>query len=473
LTCDFRLHRELCVSKWLRMSLRSTPTPPQPGAPRSPLVSSSRNESSGEDEKCDECVEDEKMREPGQRIHTKKEEALDALDKEISKKSTIQQNQPPDDISTMDENTNDEESVEDTVPIPRDDKRGFKIGTTSRSQKGSQKAQEKKNDKELYTMSLQFTEEELGKAISTTPLWKKLNEELRTKSNEIHRLKKVVTSQRQMIGNLRTRLSSYKPKNSTKRQEASSNDVRDPMLIKVGRNSSATTRLRSPQSKSPTTNRITGRNPTISILKRGRRTPRSKIRLTSISKRPKTSRKPKKRPSNSPRTRAQSVRASRRKSHDIPGRTEKTPVKSRTGRKKMEQAAAAAKTGLADQEKAEDILPKRIMDDDCYQSSSPDYKASREHNRRSKSAPKKRHHGHRSKTARSKISHPRKNSRSKNVHLNSSYTIKKNKASSKTRSSSKYTSHSIPIRIDERKLPVSGEPVIVRIDLMRGHDSEE
>lgn len=449
------------------MSLRSTPTPPQPGAPRSPLVSSSRNPSS-EDEKCGECgssqkkFEDEKMREPGQHPHKKKEEALDALDKEISKKSTIQQSQDrlPDDISIIEENTNDDESEEDTVPIPRDEKRGFKVGTTSRVQKGSQKTREKK--RELYTMSLQFTEEELGKAISTTPLWKKLNEDLRTKTNEIQRLKKLVTSQRQMIGNLRTRISSYK---------STSNDVRDPMLIKVGRTSSGN-RQRSPISKSPPASRITGRNPTISILKRGRRTPRSKLRLQSVSKRPKTSRKPKKRPSISPRTRAQSVRASRRRSHDIPGRTEKTPYRSRAGRKKMEQTAAAAKIASAVQENAEDILPKGILDDDSYQSSSPDYKATREQTRRSKSAPKKRHHGHRSKHVRTRTPHPRKNSKSKPVHYNSSYTIKKNKASSKSRSSSKYLSHSIPIRIDERKLPVSGEPVIVRIDLMRGNDSE-
>jgi len=452
------------------MSLRSTPTPPQPGAPRSPLASS--RDPSSEDEKCGECgssqkkFEDDKMREPGQHPHTKKEEALDALDKEISKKSTIQQSQArlPDDISIVEENTNDEESDEDTVPTPRDDKRAFKVGATSRVQKGSQKTREKK--RELYTMSLQFTEEELGKAISTTPLWKKLNEDLRTKTSEIQRLKKLVTSQRQMIGSLRTRLSSYKP---------TPNDIRDPMLIKVARNSSAN-RQRSPISKSPPASRITSnldmirRNPTISILKRGRRTPRSKPRLQSVSKRPKTTRKPKKRPSNSPRTRAQSVRASRRKSHDIPGRTEKTPYRSRAGRKKMEQTAAAAKNASPVQEKVEDIM---ILDDDFYQSSSPDYKAIREQTRRSKSAPKKRHHGHRSKHVRTRTPHPRTKSKSKTVHYNSSHTIKKNKASSKSRSSSKYSSHhSIPIRIDERKLPVSGEPVIVRIDLMRGHDSE-
>jgi len=445
------------------MSLRSTPTPPpQPGALRSPLVSTSRNETSGEDEKCGDCVEDEKKRGPGQRPHRKKEDALDALEKEISKKSTIQsQDRPPDDISTMDENTIEDESVEDTVPSLREDTRGYKIGTTSRSRKGNQKTRAKK--RELYTMSLQFTEEELGKAISTTPLWKKLKEELSTKATEIQRLKKLVGSQRKMIGSLRTRLSSYKsPRNS----------VREAMLIKMGRNSIGS-HQRSPLSmtKSPTTSRNTTRNPTISSLKRGKRTPRTKLRMSSLTKRPKTVRKPKRRPSTSPRNRTQSARSSKRKSHDIPGRTEKTsPYRSKAGRKKNEQTSPVAKNAATLQQNAEDILAKGLLEDEFYQSS-PDYAASRELNRRSKSAPKKRHHGQRGKSNRHRISHPRKSSRAKNVHLNTNYAIKK-KASSKSRSSTKYTGHSTPIRIDERKLPVSGEPVIVRIDLMRGHESE-
>jgi len=437
------------------MSLRSTPSPPQPGAQISPLVSSSRNDS-GEDEKC---VEDDKTREPGQHPHRKKEDALDALDKEISKKSTLQSHiQPPDDLSTMDDITNEEESIEDTVPLPRNDQRPFKISTTSRNTKGSQKQREKK--KELYTMSLQFTEEELGKAISTTPLWKKLNEQLRSKSNEIQRLKKLVGSQRQMIGNLRSRLTSIR---------CSPDNVRDPLSIKLNR----TPRANRPGSKSPTTPRITGRNPTISILKRGRRTPRSKIRLSTLSKRPKTSRKPKKRPSISPRNRTQSARALRRKSHDIPGRTEKTPSKSKTARKIMEQAAAGTKISSTTHENADEIFAKRLLDEELYQTSSPDYTANREQHRRAKSAPKKRQTGHRNKPVRTRMSHTQKRSRPKNVHLNTSYTIKKNKTSSKSRSTSKFASRSIPIRIDERKLPVSGEPVIVRIDLMATHESEE
>jgi len=436
------------------MSLRSTPSPPQPGAQISPLAASSRNDS-GEDEKC---VENDKIQEPGQHSDRKKEDALDALDKEISKKSSIQShNQPPDDISTMDDITNEEESIEDTVPLPRNDQRPFKISATSRITKGSQKRDKKK---ELYTMSLQFTEEELGKAISTTPLWKKLNEQLRSKSNEIQRLKKLVGSQRQMIGNLRSRLSSIR---------SSPDDARDPMSIKLNRTPAANRQ----RSKSPTTPRITGRNPTISILKRGRRTPRSKIRLSALSKRPKTSRKPKKRPSISPRTRTQSARALRRKSHDIPGRTEKTPSKPKTARKIMEQAAAGTKIRATTHENADESFAKRLLDEELYQTSSPDYTANREQHRRAKSAPKKRQTGHRNKPARTRMSHTQKRSRPKNVHLNTSYTIKKNKTSSKSRSTSKFASRSIPIRIDERKLPVSGEPVIVRIDLMAAQESEE
>lgn len=45
---------------------------------------------------------------------------------------------------------------------------------------------------ELYTMNLQFTEEELGKAIATTPLWQNLKTELRQKTEEIERLKQKI-----------------------------------------------------------------------------------------------------------------------------------------------------------------------------------------------------------------------------------------------------------------------------------------